>query len=61
VVLAPDQDHTPGLIVTTLADEPAPIVTLLVLVLSIRLANGWSRKRVTMELREGRATGKEHR
>ncbi len=41
-------------IVTTLADEPASIVTLLaILVLSIGLDIGWSRKRETMEIREG--------
>jgi predicted tellurium resistance membrane protein TerC len=41
-------------IVTTLADEPASIVTLLaILVLSIGLDIGWSRKRDRMEIREG--------
>jgi amino acid transporter len=41
-------------LITTLADEPASIVTLLaILVLSVGLDIGWSRKRDRMESREG--------
>jgi hypothetical protein len=41
-------------IVTTLADEPASIVTLLaILLLSVGLDAGWSRKRKRMEIRRG--------
>jgi amino acid transporter len=41
-------------LITTLADEPASIVTLLaILVLSVGLDIGWSRKRDRMEIQEG--------